>query len=708
MTTAQLTHMEMDVCDANTANNLGITLTSFLHGLDSNKEKAAPQSTTTLPSSHPDENIPHYSGNIVPPTPEGYALAYQAPPSHKTLSASDRSGGSGSGSGATHNNVRSDAPSNHMNVDLSAKSYSTKKQNELKTIFASSNNTRHVSEIIASMNERGIGGINLKGTVQVEAFIRKQAKEKGLEESSPEFIAMMDKALEESFHHVGDEMEDVGGDDGGMMMIGEGENGQEIMDDSMSENATAGGQRREGSGRGGRGGSQQQRGVNNPYVVQPSSAATGPHLDVSSETYLKQNFQSSRGIVRRDSEGRQRQENATNNDHNSALGTASADVYETPHNRIVNSGDAMEYHDNLNSHAYHMNASKNASFRKMGSTGKTNTKTHQQDLNEHVDNMAEKQRHVRGLGNASETYTSISEKDAGTMEYERKLQDQLNDNKKGRTNIQPPTSSSSRRGGSAAAGASNTTRSSSNGVPSGAPTYNDDNADNAAVSNESNRQASATSSKINANIVHSTNDDEYLARKKAQANAEVGGDEGEVEVAVMAQGGEEEDMDISNEMNVTDGAVILGGVELGNVELVGVGNDEPPDTIDVPYNGDDDDERTRSNVIQGKEAQDPENEEGGDEEVEVSEEVPVVEEEVEVSEEVPVVEEVAADEPVIGETENDIIEVELEPKNDVEKRTTAKSSTSVNNDKKKTHADPADLMEGTQAGGCCTCSCVIS
>ena len=167
-------------------------------------------------------------------------------------------------------------------------------------------------------------------------------------------------------------------------------------------------------------------------------------------------------------------------------------------------------------------------------------------------------------------------------------------------------------------------------------------------------------------------------------------------MAVMAQGGEEEDMDISNEMNVTDGAVILGGVELGNVELVGVGNDEPPDTIDVPYNGDDDDdERTRSNVIQGKEAQEPE-------------EVPVVEEEVEVSEEVPVVEEVAADEPVIGETENDIIEVELEPKNDVEKRTTAKSSTSVNNDKKKTHADPAELVEGTQAGGCCTCSCVIS
>ena len=52
-------------------------------------------------------------------------------------------------------------------VDFSAKSYSRKKSLELKTTF--SQKQRHVSEIIKLMNDKGVGGIDLKG-VNVEAL----------------------------------------------------------------------------------------------------------------------------------------------------------------------------------------------------------------------------------------------------------------------------------------------------------------------------------------------------------------------------------------------------------------------------------------------------------------------------------------------------------------------------------------------------------
>jgi len=63
-------------------------------------------------------------------------------------------------------------------VDLSVSSYSREKTLELQSIFASrtSDRANHVAEIVARLDERGIGGVSLNN-VHVEAFVKRRLEE---------------------------------------------------------------------------------------------------------------------------------------------------------------------------------------------------------------------------------------------------------------------------------------------------------------------------------------------------------------------------------------------------------------------------------------------------------------------------------------------------------------------------------------------------
>lgn len=77
-------------------------------------------------------------------------------------------------------NVDDVGRSNFSSVDLSASAYSRKKNEELKCLFG--NKQRHVSEIVQSMNERGIGRVSLLAT-QVDPLLPRRTS------SSPRSIA---------------------------------------------------------------------------------------------------------------------------------------------------------------------------------------------------------------------------------------------------------------------------------------------------------------------------------------------------------------------------------------------------------------------------------------------------------------------------------------------------------------------------------------
>jgi len=80
----------------------------------------------------------------------------------------------------TNINVDDEGRSNFSSVDLSASAYSRKKNEELKCLFG--NKQRHVSEIVQSMNERGIGRVSLLAT-QVDPLLLRRTS------SSPRSIA---------------------------------------------------------------------------------------------------------------------------------------------------------------------------------------------------------------------------------------------------------------------------------------------------------------------------------------------------------------------------------------------------------------------------------------------------------------------------------------------------------------------------------------
>ena len=555
--------MEMEVCNEQTANKLGSTITNFLSKLNNDNNTSQSKPTPTVETNgelEVDKKDGREEMPIITPktqqainrgiTPKSqqvindtFTTPTAATPSASTSSIVSPLSNKGAES-PTRGDINTTSPSSPSTPSqspsrldaeyFSSKNYSRKKSAEMKVMFAKKQ--RAVSDIINAMNERGIGGVNLKN-VQVEAFIHPSLRKSKEElEGDGEFMEMLGKALDER-NEGGEGMDQVGIDGSGEGM---GEEEQTIS----SEQAMAGGR--------GSGGmttpstAQRQRGIReseqNPYVVQPES----------SETYLEQAFKSSRGITR--------DPNSPNNknvtpDPASLVADQIADTYETEHNRVITGdGQGMEYRDTLNSEAYKMNASKNATFRKMGSKGGNGPPVNQdfvKDINDVVNDMADKQSKVRPLTN--EEYAAPM-KDAESEEYERQLKQQLNENKKDRLNIQPPPS----RGYGGGAKASRS--------PRATPTKNVD----VELSNESNRLASETSSKQNARVVSSENDDEYMARKRAQeefaeaaakqADKEEEANEEDMDEVDRVPDEEEEGMKV-NPMDTTDAAIILGGEE---------------------------------------------------------------------------------------------------------------------------------------------------
>ena len=631
--------MEMEVCNEQTANKLGSTITNFLSNLNNNDNNTSQAKPTPTIETNGELEVDKKDGIplITPKTQQAInrgitpksqqvinntfttptAAAPSASQSSSVVSPLSNKGAESPnrGNATTSTSTPSQSPSRLDAEYFSSKNYSRKKSAEMKVMFAKKQ--RAVSDIINAMNERGIGGVNLKN-VQVEAFIHPSLRKNKEElEKDGEFMEMLGKALDERNVEGGEGMDQVG--IGGS---GEGMGGEEQT--ISSEQAMAG---RRGSGGMTTPSTARQRGIReseqNPYVLNPES----------SETYLEQAFKSSRGITR--------DPNSPNNknvtpDPASLVSDQIADTYETEHNQIFTGdhGQGMEYRDTLNSEAYKMNASKNAKFRKMGSkdgNGPPVNQDFEKDINDVVNDMADKQSKVGPLTN--EEYAAPM-KDAESEEYERQLKQQLDENKKDRLNIQPPPS----RGYGGGAKASRS--------PRATPTKNVD----VELSNESNRLASETSSKQNAKVVSSENDDEYMARKRAQeefaeAAAKQGVEEaegGDMDEVDRVPDEEEEGMKV-NPMDTTDAAIILGGEE-----------DE---------------------------------EEGGEAKVEEDDQI--------------------KEDPPVENEEDEEVEVELEEvkldesNGDVEEANKKKA-------KDKTPHPIESVMDVPPQGTCCTCSCVIS
>jgi len=551
--------MEMEVCNEQTANKLGSTITNFLSNLNNdNTSQSKPTPTVEtngelvvdkkegreeMPIITPktqqaiNRGITPKSQQVINNTFTTPTAASAVPSSSSVVSPLSNKGAESPSRGdintTTSPTTPSQSPSRLDAEYFSSKNYSRKKSAEMKVMFAKKQ--RAVSDIINAMNERGIGGVNLKN-VQVEAFIHPSLRKNKEElEKDGEFMEMLGKALDERNVEGGEgNMEVAGGEIEGM--------GSEEEQTISSEQAMAGG--RGSSGMTTPSTAQRQRGIrdseHNPYVVHPES----------SETYLEQAFKSSRGVTRNPNSPNN--ENVTP-DPASLVADQIADTYETEHNRVITGdGQGMEYRDTLNSEAYKMNASKNATFRKMGYKGGNGPPVNQdfeKDINDVVNDMADKQSKVRPLTN--EEYAAPM-KDAESEEYERQLKQQLNENKKDRPNIQPPPS----RGYGGGAKASRSPRSTPTNV-------------DVELSNESNRLASETSSKQNARVVSSENDDEYMARKRAEEEfaeaaakqaAEEEADGEDMDEVDRVPDEDEEGMKV-NPMDTTDAAIILGGEE---------------------------------------------------------------------------------------------------------------------------------------------------
>jgi len=638
----QLIDMEMEVCNEQTANKLGSTITNFLSNLNNdNTSQSKPTPTVETngelvdktsgdgreempiitpktqqainrgitPKSQQVINNTFTTPTATTATPSASNSGIVSPLSNKGAESPSR----GDVNTTTSPSTPSQSPSSRLDAEyFSSKNYSRKKSAEMKVMFAKKQ--RAVSDIINAMNERGIGGVNLKN-VQVEAFIHPSLrKEKEELEGDGEFMEMLGKALDERNTGEGGEgTMEVGIDGSG---DGMGEEEQTISSEQAMAGGVQGGMATPST-------AQRQQGIReseqNPYVLNPES----------SETYLEQAFKSSRGVTR--------DPNSPNNknvtpDPASLVADQIADTYETEHNRVITGdGQGMEYRDTLNSEAYKMNASKNAKFRKMGSKGGNGPPVNQdfeKDINDVVNDMADKQSKVRPLTNGE---YAAPMKDAESEEYERQLKQQLNENKKDRLNIQPPPS----RGYGGGAKASRSPRSTPTNV-------------DVELSNESNRLASETSSKQNAKVVSSENDDEYMAKKRAQAEfAEAAAKqaaEGEGIIDEVDRVPDDDEEGKVNPMDTTDAAIILSGEE-----------DEEEGNEAVEEEGDD----------QIKEDPPAENEE---------------EEEVEVE-----LEDVKLD----------------EPKGDIEEANKKKA-------KDKTPQPIESVMDVPPQGTCCTCSCVIS
>ena len=450
---------------------------------------------------------------------------------------------------------------------------------------------------------------------------------------------MLAKALEEQPLQTG-QSGGGGGDGGG----GEGSSRMEGGDDN-SEIATAGrgssgtGRRSSGGGVGhGTNGPSQRGDESNPYVVPTTHGK-------STETYLERNYKSSRGVTRSMTEP-----TIPNNTADQV-----ADVYESPHNKLLTDDDGnnvMTYQDTLNSQAYHMNATKNASFRKMGAH-LTNEEGEQIELDEVVKDMAKKQKNVKQLKNEK---VFVPEKDEETLEYERRMQSRLDQNKEGRLNILPPPSKSSLSKNNNDTDATNKSTS--------------EVAATCEISTESNRQASKTSSKTNAKIVSSTNDDGYLERKARQVDMEKNkvGDDGAVAQDELHEDGVEVVKEVHPEevdLNPTDGAVI-------SEDPTGVDNDK-----------EEEDDETAKAVL-------------GQEE---NEEVTTANDENMAKED--------EDETELDDEEEGM-EVELETTNEAAKEKQTMNGQQPQQQRQELGFDPAELQPDPMKDGCCTCNCVIS
>ena len=203
-TGGQLKYMEMKVCNEETVNKLGSIMSSFIRDLDKPTEEkkgdiaintakieAAKEKEDESGGSNGNDQQQTMNGSSSTPTNSNNikinkslvdTTATISPPSTSTTISSNNNVNTPPPPSNSNNNNKhhattypppppptssSDENDNKLEVDFSAKSYSRKKSLELKTTF--SQKQRHVSEIIKLMNDKGVGGIDLKG-VNVEAL----------------------------------------------------------------------------------------------------------------------------------------------------------------------------------------------------------------------------------------------------------------------------------------------------------------------------------------------------------------------------------------------------------------------------------------------------------------------------------------------------------------------------------------------------------
>ena len=199
----QLKYMEMKVCNEETVNKLGSIMSSFIRDLDKPTEEkkgdiaintakieAAKEKEDESGGSNGNDQQQTMNGSSSPTSNSNNNIKINKDLVDTTTTI-DTPSISTSTTTSSNNNVNpppppsnknnnhtttyppppptssSDENDNKLEVDSSAKSYSRKKSLELKTTF--SQKQRHVSEIIKLMNDKGVGGIDLKG-VNVEAL----------------------------------------------------------------------------------------------------------------------------------------------------------------------------------------------------------------------------------------------------------------------------------------------------------------------------------------------------------------------------------------------------------------------------------------------------------------------------------------------------------------------------------------------------------
>ncbi|KAL9184879.1 hypothetical protein ACHAXT_002656, partial [Thalassiosira profunda] len=283
-------------------------------------------------------------------------------------------------------------------VDLSAASYSRKKSAELKAIRAAraANRDSAVSSIIASMNERGIGGVKLNN-VHVEAFIHKQVEEEtNLGEGTAGHDAAYERAVQRALAHAESGGEFPGEDFGGG---GDGSGGGGGNDGGSPGTGARSGRRPAGG-------------------AAPSSSPGSGDGTASMETYLQQAFQSSRGFHGND--GRDSHGYKSRTDH----ADAAADEFVKPddHDRLaaIKAGA-----DDLTAAAYANNAAHNVPYsaRKLNNAGngEGGPLMEQKDVEDVVEDMAERQANRMKGGAERDGEVFVPERSEAEAAYEEDM-----------------------------------------------------------------------------------------------------------------------------------------------------------------------------------------------------------------------------------------------------------------------------------------------